>query len=256
MELTNAVAIVSGGASGLGAASVRRLIDVGARVVIADLNEQRGIAFAKELGDAAQFCQTDVADPIQVQAAVDRARELGSLRVAVNCAGIGWAARVINKQSQPHDLDAFAEVVRVNLIGTFNLLRIAAATMATTEPTAARQRGIIINTASVAAFEGQIGQIAYAASKSGIVGMTLPAARDLAPVGIRVCTIAPGIFDTPLLGTLPETAREALAASVVGPKRLGDPDDLRQARSTHDRQRLHQRRKPYASTAPCGWHPK
>lgn len=228
MQLQGAVAIVSGGASGLGEATVRRLVAGGARAVILDLNEGKGSALAAELGDDATFCKTDVTDPAQVQAAVDRAGELGALRVAVSCAGVGWASRVLNKAGEPHDLGAFRKVVEINLVGTFNLLRLAAAAMAKQPPTDGGERGVIVCTASIAAFDGQIGQIAYAASKGGVVGLTLPAARDLAPAGIRVCTIAPGVFDTPLLGMLPPQAREALEATVVCPKRLGNVDEYAQ----------------------------
>ncbi len=223
MKLEGSVALVTGGASGLGAATVRRLAAGGARVVIADRDEARGAALAAELG--ATFAKMDVTHSEQVEAAVALASSLGTLRVAVSCAGVGWAARTLDKTGKPHDLQLFANVVGVNLIGTFNVLRLAAATIAKAEPLANGERGVIVNTASVAAFDGQIGQIAYAASKAGVVGMTLPAARDLAPVGIRVVTIAPGIFDTPMLGALPEDKRAALAADVVFPKRLGSPDD-------------------------------
>jgi len=224
MQLTGSVALVTGGASGLGAATVRRLVAGGARVVIADRDAARGAALASELGEGnATFAATDVTDPAQVQAAIDHASALGPLRVAVSCAGVGWAARTLDKTGKPHDLDLFKTVVGINLIGTFNVLRLAASAIAKTEALAHGERGVIVNTASVAAYDGQIGQIAYASSKAGVVGMTLPAARDLAPAGIRVVTIAPGIFDTPMLGALPEDKRAALAADVVFPKRLGDP---------------------------------
>ncbi|HET7503194.1 MAG TPA: SDR family NAD(P)-dependent oxidoreductase [Kofleriaceae bacterium] len=221
MKLSGTVALVTGGASGLGAATVRRLAHGGAKVVIVDRDEARGQALAGELGQT--FARADVTDPAQVEAAVAAAAQLGPLRVAVSCAGIGLASRTLDRQGKPHDLDAFRAVIGVNLIGTFNVLRLASAAIARTEPLEHGERGVIVNTASVAAFVGQIGQIAYAASKAGVAGMTLPAARDLAPVGIRVVTIAPGIFDTPMLGTLPEDRRAALAADVVFPKRLGDP---------------------------------
>jgi len=220
MKLAGSVVLVTGGASGLGAATARRLVAGGAKAVIVDRDETRGPAFAKELG--AVFVKADVTDADQVQAAIDEAGKLGPLRVAVSCAGVGWAARTLDKTGKPHDLDLFKTVVGVNLVGTFNVLRLAASAMAKGEPEGG-ERGVIVNTASVAAFDGQIGQIAYAASKAGVVGMTLPAARDLAPAGIRVITIAPGIFDTPMLGALPEDKRAALAADVVFPKRLGDP---------------------------------
>ncbi len=221
MKLDGSVVLVTGGASGLGAATVRVLASGGAKAVIVDRDEQRGGALAQELG--ATFVKTDVTDAASVEAAIAKAGELGPLRVAVSCAGVGWAARTLDKTGKPHDLDLFRTIVGINLIGTFNVLRLAAAAIAKTEPLDRGERGAIVNTASVAAFDGQIGQIAYASSKAGVVGMTLPAARDLAPAGIRVCTIAPGIFDTPMLGALPEDKRAALAADVVFPKRLGSP---------------------------------
>jgi NAD(P)-dependent dehydrogenase (short-subunit alcohol dehydrogenase family) len=223
MELASSVALVTGGASGLGAATVRRLVAGGAKVVIADRDETRGPALAAELGAAVAYVKTDITDAAQVEAAVARAGELGPLRIAVGCAGVGWASRTLDKTGKPHELALFQTVININLVGTFNVLRLAAAAMAKTEATASGERGVIVNTASVAAYDGQIGQIAYAASKAGVVGMTLPAARDLAPSGIRVVTIAPGIFDTPMLGMLPEDKRAALAEGVVFPKRLGNP---------------------------------
>jgi NAD(P)-dependent dehydrogenase (short-subunit alcohol dehydrogenase family) len=223
MKLSGSVVLVTGGASGLGAATVRRLVAGGAKAVIVDRDDQRGQALATELGQV--FAKADVTDVAQVEAAIAQAVALGPLRVAVSCAGVGWAARTLDKTGKPHDLDLFKTVVGVNLIGTFNVLRLAAAAIAKTEPLGHGERGIIVNTASVAAFDGQIGQIAYAASKGGVAAMTLPAARDLAPVGIRVVTIAPGIFDTPMLGALPEDKRAALATDVVFPKRLGDPSE-------------------------------
>ena len=221
MDPKNAVAVVTGGASGLGAATAHRLAAAGARVVVVDLHEERGRALADELGG--EFAQADVSDGAALSAAVDRAAALGPLRIAVACAGVGWAARTVDKTGAPHDLALFQKVVGVNLIGTFNLLRLAASAMAKVAPLESGERGVVIQTASVAAFEGQIGQIAYAASKGGVVGMTIPAARDLSPLGVRVCTIAPGLFDTPLLGLLPPEARASLGAGVVFPKRLGDP---------------------------------
>ena len=224
MQLAGSIALVTGGASGLGAATVRRLVAGGARVVIVDRDAERAAALVAELGeDKAAFAQADVTDEAQVQAAVDIAAAMGPLRIAVSCAGVGWASRTLDKTGKPHTLDLFKTVIGVNLVGTFNVLRLAAAAIAKTEPLANGERGVIINTASVAAFDGQIGQIAYAASKAGVAGMTLPAARDLAPVGIRVVTLAPGIFDTPMLGTLSEEVRAALAKDVVFPKRLGEP---------------------------------
>jgi len=221
MKLEGSVVLVTGGASGLGAATVRRLVAGGAKAVIVDRDESRGEALASELG--AVFAKADVTDAAQVEAAVAQASALGPLRVAVSCAGVGWAARTLDKTGKPHDLELFKTVIGINLIGTFNVLRLAAAAMAKTEPLEHGERGVIVNTASVAAFDGQIGQIAYAASKAGVAGMTLPAARDLSPAGIRVVTIAPGIFDTPMLGTLSAEVRAALAKDVVFPKRLGDP---------------------------------
>ena len=221
MQLNGNVALVTGGASGLGAATVRALVAGGARVVIVDRDAAKGEALAAELG--ATFAAADVTDPAQVEAAIAVATGLGPLRVAVSCAGVGWASRTLDRTGKPHDLELFRTVVTINLIGTFNVLRLAAAAISKTDPLAGGERGVIVNTASVAAFDGQIGQIAYAASKAGVAGMTLPAARDLAPVAIRVETIAHGIFDTPMLGALAEDKRAALAADVVFPKRLGDP---------------------------------
>jgi NAD(P)-dependent dehydrogenase (short-subunit alcohol dehydrogenase family) len=223
MKLQGAVALVTGGASGLGAATVRRLVAAGAKAVIVDRDEERGQALAKELG--ATFAKADVTEPAQIEAAIAQASSLGPLRVVVSCAGVGWAARTLDKTGKPHDLDLFKTVVGINLVGTFNVLRLGASAIAKTDPLEHGERGVIVNTASVAAYDGQIGQIAYASSKAGVVGMTLPAARDLAPVGIRVVTIAPGIFDTPMLGALPEEKRAALATDVVFPKRLGNPDE-------------------------------
>jgi len=224
MEIQGAGAIISGGASGLGEATARVLAGAGATVAIADLNEERGKALASELGGI--FVKTDVSDESQVQAAVDQATDMGvPLRMAIACAGIGWASRVIGRDGSPHALQPYQKVIEVNLIGTFNLWRIGAAAIAKTEPLDDGERGAMVGTASVAAFDGQIGQISYSASKGGVVGMTLPAARDLAPVGIRVCTIAPGLFNTPLLGQLPEDQRQALAKDVVFPKRLGAAEE-------------------------------
>ena len=226
MRIDGSVALVAGGASGLGEATVRRLHADGANVVVADLNEERGAELVAALGERARFVRTDVTDAEQVQRAVDAATELeGGLRISACCAGIGWAERVTSKRG-PHALDPFETVIRVNLIGTFNVLRLAAAAMVAQEPTQSGERGVCVNTASIAAFDGQIGQIAYAASKGGIVGMTLPAARDLARAGVRVCTIAPGTFDTPLLAGLPEENRQALAAAIPFPPRLGQPDEF------------------------------
>jgi NAD(P)-dependent dehydrogenase (short-subunit alcohol dehydrogenase family) len=223
MQIDGSGALVAGGASGLGEATARRLHAGGARVMIADLNADDGRALAGELGDRAAFVEADVTDATAVEAAVAAAAaHAGGLRISVCCAGIGWAEKIAGSRG-PHAPGPFEKVIAVNLIGTFNVLRLAAAAMLATEPTDGGERGVCINTASVAAFDGQIGQVAYSASKGGIVGMTLPAARDLSAAGIRVCTIAPGLFDTPLLGTLPESAREALGAAVPFPSRLGRP---------------------------------
>jgi NAD(P)-dependent dehydrogenase (short-subunit alcohol dehydrogenase family) len=219
MELDGIGALVAGGASGLGEATARELAARGARVTVADLNEERGAALADELGGA--FVATDVTDEAAVTAAVDA---VDGLRLAVSCAGIGWAERTVGKQGAAA-LQPFETVIRVNLIGTFNVLRLSAAAMAAGEPDADGERGAVVMTASIAAYDGQIGQTAYSASKGGVVGLTLPAARDLARVGIRVCTIAPGLFDTPLLAALPEEAREALGASSPFPPRLGRPSE-------------------------------
>jgi NAD(P)-dependent dehydrogenase (short-subunit alcohol dehydrogenase family) len=246
MQIEGSSAIVVGGASGLGAATVRRMHAAGARVTIADVNAEKGAALASELG--LQFVACDVREESQVQAAVEAAaaRE-GGLRIAVCCAGTGWAQKVAGSRG-PHPLMPFETIVQINLIGTFNVLRYAAAAMIANEPQeggaagrrpASRaprlsessddnERGVCVNTASIAAYDGQVGQIAYSASKGGVVGMTLPAARDLAQYGIRVCTIAPGLFDTPLLAALPEEARQKLGAGVPYPPRLGDPDEYAQ----------------------------
>jgi 3-hydroxyacyl-CoA dehydrogenase / 3-hydroxy-2-methylbutyryl-CoA dehydrogenase len=217
--------LVAGGASGLGAATARMLAAAGAAVVVADLNAEKGEALAAELGPAASFVAADVTDAAAVSAAVERAAGApGGLRVSVCCAGIGWAERVAHKRG-PHDLELFSKVVQVNLIGSFNVLRLAADAMSGNEPDGEGERGVCVNTASIAAFDGQIGQIAYAASKGGIVGMTLPAARDMAARGVRVVTVAPGLFDTPLLAALPEEAREALGAGIPFPSRLGRPEE-------------------------------
>jgi 3-hydroxyacyl-CoA dehydrogenase/3-hydroxy-2-methylbutyryl-CoA dehydrogenase len=219
-------AIVVGGASGLGEATARALHDRGAEVTIADVNAEKGEALAQELGDRAAFAACDVTDEQQVEAAVQRAAQsAGGLRVSVCCAGVGWAERTASKRG-PHQLMPFETVLRINLIGTFNVLRFAAAAMNDLEPADGGERGVCVNTASIAAFDGQIGQIAYSASKGGIVGMTLPAARDLAGRGIRVVTIAPGTFDTPLLGALPQEARDELGRAIPFPSRLGDPAEF------------------------------
>ena len=226
MQIQDSGALVAGGASGLGEATARRLHDAGARVAICDLNQEKGEALAAELGERAQFVRADVTDPDAVQAAVDATAAVpGGLRISICCAGIGWAEKVAGKRG-PHTLQPFETVIRVNLIGTFNVLRLAAAAMLTNEPTEAGERGVCVNTASIAAFDGQIGQVSYSASKGAIVGMTLPAARDLASMGIRVCTIAPGTFDTPLLAALPAEARAELGTAIPFPSRLGRPDEF------------------------------
>lgn len=225
MDINGSSALVSGGASGLGAATARRLHADGAHVTIADLNEERGNELVSELGERAAFVRTDVSEESSVKAAVEQAAGTGDgLRISVCCAGIGWAERTVSRRG-PHSLQPFETVIKVNLIGTFNVLRLAAASMQENEPRSGGERGVCINTASVAAFEGQIGQLSYSASKGGIVAMTVPAARDLSGTGIRVCTIAPGIFDTPLLGALPEENRQALGDAIPFPKRLGRPDE-------------------------------
>ncbi len=226
MQLDEHVFLVTGGASGLGAACARRFAAAGAHVVVADVNDVAGEQLASELGGGAQFVHADVTQEESVQQAVERAvQAFDALHGAINCAGIGLAERTIGRNG-PHPLAGFARVVGVNLIGTFNVIRLAAAAIARGEPNAAGERGVIVNTASVAAFDGQIGQAAYSASKGGIVGMTLPIARDLARDGIRVMTIAPGIFDTPLLGSLPEPARQSLGQQVPFPSRLGRPEEF------------------------------
>ncbi len=226
MLISGVGALVTGGASGLGEATVRRLAAAGAEVTIVDRNADAGLALARELGGANKFVEADVADPEQVATAVSLAGETAPLRIACNVAGIADVSRTVARDGTPADLERFRRVVEVNLVGTFNVLRLAAAAMAATEPLAGGERGVVVNTASVAAFEGQVGQVAYAASKGGVVGLTLPAARDLAVVGVRVCSIAPGTFDTPLLGLLPPAAKEALSTDVLFPKRLGQPEEF------------------------------
>jgi NAD(P)-dependent dehydrogenase (short-subunit alcohol dehydrogenase family) len=225
MDIVNKGVFVSGGASGLGAACIRLLIAAGARVVIADLNTELGTTLANELGETAHFVKTDVTNDESVTTAIQQAVEhCGALHITINCAGIGSAEKVLGKNG-PSSLASFSKVISVNLIGTFNVIRVAATAMAQNQPNEGGERGVIINTASVAAFDGQIGQAAYSASKGGIVGMTLPIARELARYGIRVMTIAPGIFDTPLLAGLPEAARTSLGQQVPFPPRLGRPDE-------------------------------
>jgi 3-hydroxyacyl-CoA dehydrogenase / 3-hydroxy-2-methylbutyryl-CoA dehydrogenase len=226
MRIEGSAALVAGGASGLGEATVRHLHRAGAHVLIADLNAERGEALAGELGERASFALTDVTQAETVQDAVAQAaaQTEDGLRICVCCAGIGHGERVAGRRGA-HAPEPFERVIAVNLIGTFNVLRLAAAAMLGSEPLDSGERGVCINTASIAAFDGQIGQIAYSASKGGIVGMTLPAARDLAVAGVRVCTIAPGTFETPLLGELSEETQRALGDAVPFPSRLGQPSE-------------------------------
>ncbi|WP_278262497.1 3-hydroxyacyl-CoA dehydrogenase [Nocardia sp. AG03] len=224
MDFVNSSAVVTGGASGLGLATVRELHAQGAKVVIVDLASSNGAAIAKELGDGVVFAPADVTDETAVSAALDAAQALAPLRITVNCAGIGNAIKTVGKKGA-FPLADFTKVVNVNLFGTFNVIRLAAERMAANEPVG-EERGVIVNTASVAAFDGQIGQAAYSASKGGIVGMTLPIARDLASFKIRVVTIAPGLFRTPLFETLPEEALQSLGAQVPHPSRLGQPTEF------------------------------
>jgi len=225
MEIQGSSAIITGGASGLGEATARNLAARGVRVTVFDRNEERGKEVVAEIGADANFIGGDVTEPDDCQKAVHQAADGGNLRIAVNCAGTGWVGRVINRDGSPHDLDPFRFIQNLNVIGTFNVMTKAASVISGVEPQANGERGVIVNTASVAAFDGQIGQLAYSASKGAIVGMTLPAARDLAVVGIRVLAIAPGLFDTPLLAGLPEAARESLGKQVPHPSRLGNPDE-------------------------------
>lgn len=225
MQADGAVALVTGGASGLGRASVEALVAGGAKAVICDLPRSAGESVAAELGASVVFAPTDVTNAEEVQAAVDLAvQRFGGLHIAVNCAGIGWAQRTVSK-SGPHDLKVFDLVIRVNLVGTFNVIRLAAQQMSSQEPRG-EERGVVVNTASVAAYDGQIGQAAYSASKGGVVAMTLPVARDLAARLIRVVTIAPGTFDTPMLAQLPEEQRQKLASEIPHPQRLGQPEEF------------------------------
>ncbi|QOC27125.1 SDR family NAD(P)-dependent oxidoreductase [Microbacterium hominis] len=223
MDIAGASALVTGGASGLGLATARRLADAGAHVVIVDLGASAGAERAAELGGT--FVAADVTDPTQIAAAVETAAAQGPLRVVVNCAGIAPPAKVLERDGSPSDLAHFERIVRVNLIGTYNVIAQASAAIATTEPTDGGDRGVIVNTASVAAFDGQIGQPAYSASKGGVHAMTLPIARELARHGIRVVTIAPGIMETPMLAGLPEAAQQSLGQQVPYPARLGRPDE-------------------------------
>ena len=226
MNIEGSSALVTGGASGLGAATARRIVEAGGFCTIIDRDGARAKELAASLGDRADYFIADVSDPTEVAAAVEHACSKAPLRLAVNCAGVGIGERTIAKGGAPHNLESFERVIRINLIGTFNVLRLAAQAISKSEIMENGERGLVINTASIAAYDGQIGQVAYSASKGGIVSMTLPAARDLAPVGIRVVTIAPGIMDTPLLGQLPDEIREILALGVPFPHRLGLPDDF------------------------------
>ena len=225
MKIADHVALITGGASGLGFATAKALVEAGASVVLVDLESSNGEAAAKELGERARFAPADVTEERQVRTAIATAVEVfGGLHMNVNCAGVGWPGRVLNREGSAGDLERYESVVRVNLVGTYNVLRLAAEQMATQEPVD-EERGVIINTASIAAFDGQIGQAAYSSSKAGIVGLTLPVARDLATKLIRCVAIAPGTFDTPMLAGLPEEARVKLAEGIPHPRRLGRPDE-------------------------------
>ena len=223
MQIKDKVFIVTGGASGLGEGTARMLAREGATVVIADMQVEKGEAVAKDIGGV--FVKCDVSSEADGQAVVDKATSLGKLAGLVNCAGIAPAEKTVGKNGA-HKLEVFTKTIMVNLVGTFNMIRLAAAAMAQNEPESTGERGVLISTASVAAYDGQIGQAAYSASKGGVVGMTLPMARDLAQVGIRVCTIAPGLFATPLMKTLPEAVQESLARSIPFPQRLGKPEEF------------------------------
>jgi NAD(P)-dependent dehydrogenase (short-subunit alcohol dehydrogenase family) len=225
LEIENSVFFVTGGSSGLGAATARLLAKGGGHVVIADVNDEAGESISGEIGEEARFVHTDVTDEESVQAALKATREaFGGVHGLVNCAGVGPAKKVLGRKG-PHPLEDFTKTVKINLIGTFNTIRLAAAVMAENEPTSDGERGVVINTASVAAYDGQIGQAAYAASKGGVVSLTLPVAREFAAIGVRVVTIAPGIFETPMLAALPEEARESLGKQVPFPPRLGKPEE-------------------------------
>lgn len=224
MELNGDVAVITGGLSGLGLAAATRLAKAGAQAVLLDLPSERGEEVAATFGGSALYAPADITDAEQVRAAFEAARDLGDVRVVVNCAGLGTPGRILGKDGTAMPLATFARVVLVNLVGSFNVLRLGAEFMARTSP-AQGERGVIINTASIAGYEGQVGQAAYAASKGGVIGLTLPAARDLAQYLIRVVTVAPGTFDTPMLAGLPEPARASLGAQVPHPSRLGDPDE-------------------------------
>jgi NAD(P)-dependent dehydrogenase (short-subunit alcohol dehydrogenase family) len=224
MQIQNNVFIVTGGASGLGGATSRLLAAAGGKVVIADVQADKGEALARELGAGARFVKCDVTSEADAQAVADAAGQLGTLRGLVNCAGIAIGEKTVGKDG-PHALASFTRVITINLIGTFNMIRVAATAMSKLEPTADGERGVVVNTASVAAFDGQIGQVAYSASKGGVVGMTLPIARDLSRSGIRCCTIAPGIFGTPMLLGMPQEVQDSLGKQVPFPSRLGRPEE-------------------------------
>ena len=226
MQIQDKLFLVTGAGSGLGEAVARRLSTMGAKVCIADINEAGGQRVATDLGDSALFCKTDVVDEASVESCIAAATEkFGALSGVVHCAGVGGAKRVVSRDG-PHDLASFQRIVNINLIGTFNITRLAANAMQSNEPGDSGERGVIVNTASVAAFDGQIGQAAYSASKAGVAAMTLPIARELAKLGIRIMTVAPGLFRTPLMDELPEEVQAALGASVPFPSRLGNPDEF------------------------------
>jgi len=226
MDLSTCGALITGAASGLGEACAKKIVAAGGKVTLLDLAEERGQEIAGELGDSAVFIKTDVTSEEQVQAAIDKHKEsFGDLNLVINCAGVATPSRVIGREGEPKPLERYMKVVQINLVGSFNVLRLAASSMFGNTPNAGGERGVIINTASVAAFDGQIGQAAYSASKGGIVAMTLPLAREFAPIGIRVMTIAPGIFNTPMMAGLPEKAKESLAKQVPFPSRLGNPEE-------------------------------
>ena len=228
MQIEKSTFLITGGGSGLGAATANQLVDRGANVVLMDVNDDAAQALVEKLGERSRFVHADVTREADVQAAVKTAKnDFSSIQGLINCAGIGTAMRVVGKDG-PHNLEVFAKVIEVNLIGTFNCIRMVGAAMSTGEPNAEGERGVVINTASVAAFDGQIGQAAYSASKGGVVGMTLPIARELARFGIRVMTIAPGLFDTPMMAGLPEEARQSLGLQVPFPPRLGRPAEYAQ----------------------------
>ena len=227
MQVEGSVALITGGVSGLGFGAARRIVDMGGQVVMMDINEQLGKTARDELGDAARFIACDVSDPAAVTASVDGAAEaFDGIDILVNAAGVAPAQRVLSRDGAMFDLDLFKFTIGVNLIGTFDVIRNTARVMSRNEPSDGGERGVVVNVASIAAFDGQIGQAAYSASKGGLVGMTLPLARDLGSVGIRVCTIAPGIMDTPLLANAPQELRDSLAQLHVFPQRLGTPDDF------------------------------